>query len=216
MVQKLSLCLVCLILSACSVARTQAPTHHLPIDETLQVAMVLPGARWQLHKEAPPFVAQQMTEHLQQELSAAGHKMDEKQLLQLARKRLSVNEGYVVNEGSGAVLMVDFSLQQPDTEAPTMAELRGSAYGALLALENEAGVSGLESRFATIRIAGGKKACRVEARYLLDGKAHLFIGIIGYRSPYRYYFYYNDLLRNVQDQVDMEQILHSLELQVVP
>lgn len=207
-------CTVFLLLtSACTFSHRPEPTHYLPVGTDLELAMTLPNVSWQLSTEAPPFVAQKMIEHLRQELSAAGHRMDEQRLLRLARQRLSVNEGFVANETSNAYLMIDFSpLRQPDAD-PSWDDLYGSAYGALLALENEAGISHLESDISALRVAGGHKAWRIEARYLLDGQAHLFIGIIGYKTPYRFYFYYNDFLRLAQDRRDMEQILNSMRLE---
>lgn len=207
-------CAVFLLLaSACTFRHLPEPTHYLPVGTDLELAMTLPNASWQLSRKAPPFVAQRMTDHLRQELSAAGHSMDEHRLLRFARQRLSVNEGFVANAASDAYLMIDFSPRRQTETDPSWADLQGSAHGALLALENEPGISNLESDISAMRLAGGIKACRVEARYLLDGQAHLFIGIIGYRAPYRFYFYYNDFLRNEQDQIDMEQILNSMQLQ---
>lgn len=215
MLQKLSVVLTCLFLSSCSIAHPPSHTHYLPVDENLQLAMALQGTHWKLSREAPPSVARRMTEHLRRELLDAGRRLEEDQLLQLARRRLAVNEGYVFNDVSDAFLMIDFSPQR-SAAAPTHDDLRSSGYGALLALKNESGVSRLEGRVKTARVAGGNKACRVEARYLLDEKARLFIGIIGHRTPYRFYFYYNDSLQKGQDRGDMEQILRSMELQAVP
>lgn len=200
--------------SACTFGHRPEPTHYLPVGNDLQLALTLPDASWQLSTKAPSFVAQKMIDHLRHELSASGHHMDEQRLLRLARQRLSANEGFVANEASKAYLMIDFSpLRHPDADPPGWEDLHGSAYGALLALENEAGISNLKSDISTLRIAGGHKAWRIEARYLLDGKPRLFIGIIGYSAPYRFYFYYNDCLCLAQDRRDMEQIFSSMRLE---
>lgn len=205
-----------LTVTSCSPTLKPRPTHYLPIDKHLELAMALPGPRWQLSKEPPAFLAQKMSDHLRQEVSAFAPDVNDKQLLLLAQKRLAVNEGYVFNEYSRAWLMVDFSLRRESKKAPTLSELRASAYGSLLALQNEEGVTGLESRIGSFSIDGASKASKVEARYYLDGKPQLFIGIIGFKAPYRIYLYYNDSLRDPQDRIEMDQILNSLQLLCEP
>lgn len=205
-----------LMVASCTPALKLNPTHRLQIDKQLEVTLALPSLRWQFSKEPPVFLAQKMTEHLRQEVSGITPDVNDKQLLLLARKRLAVNEGYVFNEHSGAWLMVDFSLRGEGNKAPTLSELRASAYGSLLALQNEEGVTGLKSRVGSFSIDGASRASRVEASYYLDGKPQLFVGIIGFRAPYRIYLYYNDSLRDQRDQVEMDQILNSLQLLCEP
>ncbi|MEZ4485384.1 MAG: hypothetical protein R2864_12615 [Syntrophotaleaceae bacterium] len=67
-----------------------------------------------------------------------------------------------------ASLMIDFSRCVQTGQVGTRRFLRGSAYGALLALENEAGVSQLKSEISTMCIAGSRKAVRIDASYLVD------------------------------------------------
>ncbi|APG26916.1 hypothetical protein A7E78_03125 [Syntrophotalea acetylenivorans] len=161
---------------SCSPATRQTPTHHLSIDEHLQLALVLPSPRWQLSEEPPDFLAQKMTDHLRQEVSAFAPDIEVKQLLSLAQKRLAVNEGYVFNKHSGALLMIDFSLRREGKGGPALSELQASASGALLALENEEGVADLESHIGSLAINGGSRAGKMEANYSLDGKPQLFMG----------------------------------------
>ncbi len=205
-----------LTVTSCSPALKPSPTHRLQIDKHLELAMALPSSRWQLSEEPPAFLAQKISDHLRQEVSSFAPSVNDNQLLLLARKRLAVNEGYVFNEHSGAWLMIDFSLRRESRNAPTLSELRASAYGSLLALENEEGVADLESRIGSLSIDGGSRASKIEANYCLDGKPQLFIGIIGFKAPYRFYLYYNDSLRDPQDQIEMHQILNSLQLLSVP
>ncbi len=207
---------VLLTASSCSPVLKPTPTHRLQIDKRLQLAMALPSPRWQFGSEAPNLVAQKMSDHLRQEVAAAAPHISDKQLLLLARKRLAVNEGYVSNEHSGACLMIDFSSRRQGKTDPTRAELKASAYGALLALANEEGVTDLEYQMAPSFIAGPSKAQRVEAHYLLGGEARFFVGIIGFKAPYRFYLYYNDSLRDPRDGIEMEQILNSLQLLSAP
>lgn len=212
--RKTLFCIVALLLavSGCSPALKPTPTHRLQIDDRMFLAMALPSPRWQFSTEAPAFVSKKMTDHLRQEVVAVAPEISEEQLLLLAQKRLAVNEGYVFNQHSGACLMIDFSSRRQGIADPTRAELKESAYGALLALANEEGVTDLETRITSSYIAGPAKACKVEARYLLEGQPRLFIGVIGFASPYRIYLYYNDSLRDPRDRVEMEQILNSLQL----
>jgi hypothetical protein len=204
-----------LTVSSCSPVLKPTPTHRLQIDDRLELVMTLPSPRWQFSTEAPAFLAKKMSDHLRQEVIAVAPDINEEQLLLLARKRLAVNEAYVFNEHSGACLMIDFSSRRQGNTDPTRAELKESAYGSLLALANEEGVTDLESRIGTAAIAGSSRACRVEASYLLDGQMRSFIGIIGFKAPYRFYLYYNESLRDPRDRIEMEQILKSLQLLVV-
>lgn len=201
---------------ACSPMSRPDPTHFLSIDKQLQLGLVLPGFRWQLSKEPPAFWTHKMIAHLRREMSALAPSIDDRQLLWLAKKRLAVNEGYVFNKHSGALLMIDFSLRREAKHVPTQSALRASAYGSVLALENEQGVAQLESRIGSLRIDGGSRASKVEAKYSLDGEPRLFIGVVGFRAPYRFYFYYNDSLRNPRDRIEMDQILNSLQLLCEP
>jgi len=157
-----------------------------------------------------------MSYHLRQEMAATAPYINDEQLLLIARKRLEVNEAYVFNEHSGACLMIDFSSRRQGKTGPTRAELDASAYGAMLALANEEGVIDLEYQMASSSIAGLSKAQRVEAHYLLGGEAQLFVGIIGFEAPCRFYLYYNDSLRDPRDRIEMEQILNSLQLLSAP
>ena len=201
-----------LTVSGCSPLPKPTPTHRLQIDNRLQLAVAMPSPNWQFSIEAPAFVAEKMVDHLRQEVIAAAPHVNDEQLLLLARKRLAVNEAYVFNEYSGACLMIDFSSRRQGKTAPTRAELKASARGALLALANEGGVTDLKSRIATSVLAGSSRVCRVEATYFLNKQVRLFVGIIGFKAPYRFYLYYNDLLRDPRDRVEMEQILNSLQL----
>jgi hypothetical protein len=201
-----------LTISGCSPIPKPTPTHRLQIDSRLQLAMAIPSPGWQFSTEAPAFIAKKMVDHLRQEVVAVAPHVNDKQLLLLAKKRLAVNEAYVFNENSGACLMIDFSSRRQGRTAPTRAELKASAHGALLALANEEGVTDLKSRISTSAIAGSSRGCRVEATYFLNGQPQLFIGIIGFKDPYRFYLYYNDLLRNPRDRVEIEQFLNSLQL----
>lgn len=195
----------------CFPASRPTPTHHLSIDKGLQLAMALPSPRWQFSKEPPAFFAQKMTEHLRREVSAYAPKIEEKQLLSLAQKRLAVNEGYVFNPHTGALLMIDFSLRRESKNDYTLSDLEASAYGSLLALENEEGVTALRSRVDSLAIVGGSRASKVEANYSLDGKPRLFMGVVGYKAPYRFYLYYNDSLQDPQDRMEMDRIFNSLQ-----
>lgn len=205
-----------LTVTSCSPKLKPSPTHRLQIDKHLELAIAFPSSRWQLSKEPPAFLAQKMSDHLRQEVSGLTFGVSDKQLLTLARKRLAVNEGYVFSEHSGAWLMIDFSLRRESKDAPTLSELRASTYGSLMALENEEGVTDLKSKIGSLWIEGGSRASKIEANYYLDGEPQLFMGIIGFKEPYRFYLYYNDSLRDPRDRIEMDQILNSLQLLCKP
>ncbi len=196
----------------CAPALKPKPTHRLAIDQHLQLGLFLPSSRWQFSKEPPAFFAQKMTEHLRREISVYVPEVKDKHLLSLAQKRLAVNEGYVFNRHSGALLMIDFSSRRERESAPALSDLQASAYGSLIALENEEGVTDLKSHIDSLAIQGGSRASRVKASYFLDGKPRFFMGIIGHKAPYRFYLYYNDPLLDPQDRIEMERIFNSLQI----
>jgi hypothetical protein len=199
-------------LTGCAVRTAEKPTVILPVDGDLQVEFTLPGERWEFSRQAPAFLVDQIVDHLREETAASGVQLNETQLQQLARKRLAVNEAFVANPGTGAYLMIDFSRLPEGAPSPEKDEIWGSAYGAELALKNENGVSDVSSKIRSVRLAGSRFAYRTDIRYRLHGEPRRFVGIVGCTTAYRFYFYYNDLLRDPLDFELMERTLRSLRL----
>ncbi len=62
-------------------------------------------------------------------------------------------------------------------------------------------------------VAGARYAYRVDASYRHHDEAMKFIGIIGFRQPDWFYFYYQDRLRDAMDFASMATVLESIRLQ---
>jgi hypothetical protein len=208
-----SLILAALLVSGC------LPTHvpgrapeTLTIENELELSLVLPENGWELAREAPDFLVRQITDHLQEEAVASGLRLNDWQLQQVARKRLAVNEGFVVNPDSLAYLMIDFRRLSPDEAIPDKDSLVGSAYGAELSLRNERGVTEVSSKIRRFPIAGSQLAYRTDIRYRLHGHSRKFVGIVGRTGSYRFYFYFNDLLHDPVNAEQMDRLFRSLTI----
>jgi hypothetical protein len=208
-----SLVLLALLVSGCLPAH--APSRDpetLIIDNELVLSLVLPENGWELAREAPDFLVRQIVDHLREEAVASGLRLNDRQLQQVARKRLAVNEGFVVNPDSLAYLMIDFRRMSSDEAIPDKDSLIGSAYGAELSLKNERGVTGVSSKIRRVRIDGSHLAYRTDIRYRLNGHSRKFVGIIGRTGSYRFYFYFNDLLHDPVNAEQMNSLFRTLAI----
>jgi len=186
--------------------------------ETLQVApgvsleFSLPSERWTVAHEAPRFLLEETAEHLDHELAAQGKKLDDVALQTAARKRLAANEAYIFDAASGACLAIDFSPLRDGEEAPRRKTLAASARLAGESLESEEGTSDVHHDSRKAEITGAEMAYRVDAEFRHHGESLQFVGIIGFHSPYWFYLYYTDPLRDPADRLELEQILRSMAL----
>jgi hypothetical protein len=202
-----------LLVSGCLPAHAPSrDPESLIIENELVVSLVLPENGWELAREAPDFLVRQIADHLQEEAVTSGFRLNDRQLQQVARKRLAVNEGFVVNPDSLAYLMIDFRRMSSDEAIPDKDSLIGSAYGAELSLKNERGVTGVSSKIRRFRIAGSHLAYRTDIRYRLNGHSRKFVGIVGRTGSYRFYIYFNDLLRDPLNAEQMDRLFRTLTI----
>ncbi len=206
--------LICLSfwLAGCAARTTERKAVVLPIDESVRLEIVLSDSRWEISRQAPPFLVDLIIDHLEEETAVSGTQLSKTQLRQLAQKRLAVNEAFVSNQATGAYLLIDFSRLPGGAAPPDRKDIFGSTYGAGLALENEKGVSGLSADIRSVRLAGSRLAYRTDIRYRLHGEPRRFIGIVGCTASHRFYFYYTDFLRDPLDAELMERMLRSLRI----
>ncbi len=212
--EKTFVVMTCLIfwLAGCAARTTDRKTVVLPVDESVQLEIVPSDSRWEISRQAPPFLVDRIIDHLREETAASGAQLSDSQLRQLAQKRLAVNEVFVANPATGAYLMIDFSRIPEGAAPPGREDIFGSAYGAGLALENENGVSEVSRKIRSVRLAGSRLTYRTDIRYRLHGEPRRFVGIVGCTSSHRFYFYYTDLLRDPLDAELMERVLRSLRI----
>jgi len=188
------------------------PAETLEIAPGLAMKVEVPGDRWSISNEAPSFLVEENVEHLEHELLAQGKKVDADALQAAARKRLAANEAFIVNLTSGACLTIDFSPLREGEAAPGKKTIATSARYAGEGLQDEEGVTEVQQKSGKTEIRGAEIAYRVEAEFRMHDEPRKFIGIVGFKSPYWFYLYYTDPLRDSTDMQDMERILESIEL----
>lgn len=186
------------------------PAETLQIVPGLALKVELPSDRWSISREAPSFLVEEIAEHLEHELLSQGKKLDPAALQAAAQKRLAANEAYIVDPASGAYLAIDFSPLREGEAAPGKKAIAASAKYAGEGLVDEAGATEVRQKSSRTEIRGAEVAYRVDASFRMHGEPRKFIGIIGFRAPYWFYFYYTDPLRDAGDIQEMEQLLRTL------
>lgn len=205
--------ILCLVAFGLFAAWGSAAAESFDLGSGHRLEMSLPGDRWTVAREAPAFLIEETAEHLEHELSAQGRSFTDDRLLELAQKRLAANELFVFNPGSGAVLTIDFSPLRDDEDAPSRRSIASSARFAGQGLEEEEGVSDVEYEVNRTEVPGARYAYRVDASYRHHDEGMKFVGIIGFRQPDWFYFYYQDRLRDAKDFASMKTVFESLRLQ---
>lgn len=188
------------------------PAETLELVPGLALKVELPGDRWLVSREAPPFLVEETAEHLEHELLAQGKKVDPSQLEAVAKKRLAANEAYIVNRASKAYLTIDFSPLREGETAPGKKAVAASARYAGEGLVDEEGATEVRQKSSKTELQGAEVAYRVDASFRMHDEPRKFIGIVGFRAPYWFYLYYTDPLRDAADIREMEEILQTLVL----
>lgn len=188
------------------------PAETLQLVPGVVLKVELPSDRWSISREAPPFLVEEIAEHLEHELLAQGKKVDPAALQEAAQKRLAANEAYIVNAASGAYLAIDFSALREGEAAPGKKAIAASAKYAGEGLVDEEGATEVRQKSSKTELRGAEFAYRVDASFRMHDEPRKFIGIVGFRAPYWFYLYYTDPLRDGGDIREMEQILQTLAL----
>jgi len=186
----------------------------IQISEKVNLSFSVPEG-WKMASEPPAILLEEMAKHIAHEAKKKGHSPSHQQLLEAARKRLANNEVLLFNPQSKSHLTLDLS-PQSDGSPPSQKTIRLSAKYAGESLEHEEGVSKLESRINQVSVAGSESAYRYDADYLHHGEPMHFSGIIGFSSPYWYFFYFTDYLSDPEDQNRAEQVFNSLRIESRP
>jgi hypothetical protein len=209
--------LICLSfwLAGCAARPTDKEITVLPVDEDLQLEMVLSDSRWEASDQPPAYLVEYITGHMREEMAGSGKQFSEDQLVQVAKKRLAKNEAFVLNSASGAYLMVDFRRLPEDAPPLDKEDIYASAHGAGIVLENEEGVSEVSADVRSTRVHGSRLAYRTDIQYRMHGEPRRFIGIIGCTASHRFYLYYTDFLMDPVDIELMEEMLRSSRIRTI-
>ena len=187
-------------------------TRTVQINSDLTVGLAIPGQRWELARQIPEFLVEDQAEHLARELGGQGRNVSREELVALARKRLGTNELFLFNPATKAHLEVDFSPLFAQETAPSEEAVALSVRYAAESLSREEGVSDVRTRSKKVLVHGALAAYRLDAEFLMHGSRTRFVGVVGFYSPYWFYFYFTDPMKDPEDYEEMGNILKSLAI----
>lgn len=182
------------------------------ISSNIRLHFELP-AGWISNLDPSPFLVDEMAEHIKHDAAGKGRHPSEEQLRQAARKRFKDNEALLYNPETHAFMSLDFSSLRQGEHAPSHKSIKLSTRYAGESLSNEEGVTDVTTDSSNIDILGAWYAHRFDSSYKHHDKPMAFIGVVGFVSPYWFYFYYTDYLGNAQDRVSAEKILKSIRIE---
>ena len=183
------------------------------LETDLKIVLPQLAAPWSASTEPPPAMVEHLVEHVLEEAAQKGTLLSTDQARQVALKRAMNNQLFVANEDSGAHLLISFSRLEKDETAPSAKTVAQSAQYALESVADE-GWSVISRRQATTVIKGAEFAQWVSIEYTQDEEHSLFNGIVGFASPYWFWFYATDHLKNPHDQKFLEGLLLKIGVQV--
>lgn len=182
------------------------------ISSSVKIHFDVPSG-WVSSPEPPDFLINEMAEHIEHDALAKGHHPSPEQLQQAARKRFEENEVLLYNPQTYSFLSIDFSSLRQGEKPPSHNSIKLSTRYAGESLSNEEGVTDFSSDSSSINIRGAWYAHRLDSRYKHHDKPMAFIGVVGFTSPYWFYFYYTDYLGNESDRKDAEKILQTIRIE---
>lgn len=168
---------------------------------------------WQWAKEPPESILAEIAEHIGHEAAEKGQTPSNNQLLEAARKRLSANEVLLYNPQSTAYTTLDLSPLHQGERPPGKEAIKLSAKYAGQSLEQEEGVNQLQGQTEKFSIDGAWYAHRYNANYMHHDEKMYFSGVIGFSSPYWFFFYYTDYLKDPADRQKAEEIFKSIRIE---
>lgn len=190
------------------------PLHAASIDisKTLTVHFDIPGG-WVSNQDPPQFLVDDMAEHVKHDAELKGQHPSKEQVQQIARKRFADNEALLFNPKSHAFMSLDFSRLRQGEHPPSHNSIKMSATYAGESLSGEEGVTDATIKISDTEIMGAWYAQRFDASYKHHEQPMVFTGIVGFVSPYWFYFYFTDYLADQQDRKAAETILKSIRIE---
>jgi hypothetical protein len=199
------LCIILLTLPFVASAET------FQISEQVSLNFAVPDG-WKWVKTPPQELLEEMAEHIGHEAEEKGYSPSQGQLLDAARKRLKANEVLLYNHQSKAHMSLDLSRLRQGEKAPSKKSIKLSAKGAGESLEQEEGVTKHQGKSKEFKVDGAWYAYRYDADYMHHDEKMRFSGVIGFSSPYWFYFYYTDHLNDPDDRTKADQIFQSIRI----
>ncbi len=168
---------------------------------------------WVKASEPPEPLLEILAEHIGHEtLEKTGTLPGQEQLIEAAEKRMASNEVIIYNPQTNAHMTLDFSMLRAGEKAPSKKAIKLSAEYAGQSLEQEEGVTGLQGESQETTVSGAWYAYRYDAGYRHHEEEMHFSGVIGFISPYWFYFYFTDFKKDPGDQEKAEQLLNSINI----
>lgn len=197
-----------LVLIFCSHAGAEA----VDISSNLRLYFTVPDG-WVSDSDPPQFLVEEMAEHIEHDAESKGQHPTSEQLQRAARQRFKDNEVLVYNPRTHSFMTLDFSRLRQGERPPSQNSIELSARYAGESLGNEEGVSKLSTRTSSANVAGAWYAHRLDASYRHHDKPMVFVGIVGFSTPFWFYFYYTDYQADDRDRDSAEMLLKSIRLE---
>ncbi len=186
-----------------------AETVH--ISNLTSIVYEIPDG-WVRAEEPPQALLDIFAEHIEHEAQEKGYSPSLEQLQDAAKKRLDANEVLLYNPRTNAHITIDMSHLRRGEKVPSKKSIQLSAKYAGQSLEQEEGVSGLTGKSSEATVSGAWYANRYDADYLHHEEKMRFSGIIGFVSPYWFYFYSSDYLKDPADRKKIDQFLETISI----
>lgn len=186
-----------------------AETVH--ISNLISIVFDIPEG-WVQAKEPPQPMLEIFAEHIGHEAEEKGHSPSHEQLIEAAQKRLKTNDVILYNPNTNAHMLLDMSPLRRGEKAPSKNSIRLSAKYAGQSLEQEEGVTNLTGQSSAFSIPGAWYAYRYDADYLHHDEKMRFSGVVGFISPYWFYYYHTNYLKDPADLEKAEKIFKTLHI----
>jgi hypothetical protein len=188
-----------------------AGTYQLKPD--LRVTLPDVAAPWSVSTEPNQELVEHLAEHVLEEAASQGKKLTDEQARRVAMNRARHNQLFVVNEKSGAHLLISFSPLKEGESAPSARSVAESAKSAVAGVGDE-GWEVASASYATTAVQGAQIAQWFAIDYTHEGEPSKFMGIVGFAHPYWFWFYSTDHLENPEDQDVLERLMLETKIGV--
>ena len=167
--------------------------------------------QWIVSTEPTTELVEHLAEHVFDDAIRKGQTPTNEQVQKVAMQRARNNDLFMVNHESGAHVLISFSAIDEGEKEPSSRTVANSARYAIDGVEDEGWIV-TSVRKAEIAMAGAQEAQWFAIDYTQDGKANLFMGMVGFANPYWFWFYGNDHLKDPKDRDFLEQLMKSIQI----
>ena len=202
----------CLLLALLLAVPNLAAAAGYEVQPGIEISFAPLPTPWQVSKEPPDFLVKESAAHINPAQLAAARKAGIDNPEETARQMLKANELFLFNPQSGAHLKIDFSPLREGEAPPSARALQSSARYAAEGLQDEEGIEAVNSKVGKTRITGADAAYRVDADFLMHGKATRFIGVITFARNHWIYLYYTGPQPGPEDLMVVNQIFKSFSI----